>query len=322
MKPHFSIGDAAIEPLRMLTVRPLMLLVWGLIMLLPVIATLAVAMPIFAELAEAGLFDADATSSAAQDDAFAEQVAGMFELQLWSQLLNLAQLIGILFVTAAVIRAVFAGRRGDGTAFLRIGIGELQVAVVGVAIFAGVMILAIVATLLAVGIGFAFSSVIQPWRTLIYVVMGIGLILGFLLLWGRLSLIAPASLHYKTFAFAEGWRLGRGQTWPLFGLLLLLFVIAMVMGLLLILVFALVAGLALGGMSAFSSPEAMEAWFTALPEQPPAVLIGVGALALLPMAYLQGFSQALMTAPYAFAVRSLAAADASAHPAAIEGQRP
>ena len=304
----FSILEAAGEPFRMITRRPLTMTAWGLLMLAPVVASFALMAPLLAEMVEAGAFDPDTMTDAAL---FGEDFATMMQFQAWSQFVNLLQLLATLLVTTAVIRAVYAGRRGDRAAFLRIGMDELQVAVVGVAILVGVMVLTFVALLLAVGVGFALWTVPEPWRWLSYGVMGLGAFLGLLLLWGRLALLAPACIHYRTFAFAEGWRLGRGQTWRLFGLMLVLILICLVIGLAILLLIIVVALAAGGSVQAFADPEAIEAWFEAVPERP-GLLIAGGAILLLPMAFLQGFSAALMTAPYAYAVRALAGEPAPA----------
>ena len=129
--------------------------------------------------------------------------------------------------------------------------------------------------LLALGIGFAVWGVAEPWRTLSYVAMGGAIGLGFLLLWGRLALMAPASLRYRTFGFEQGWRLGRGQTWRLFALLLVMILIALMLAVVLILLMV-VAAIALGaGAFAVNNPEAVEAWLEGLAQRPGWV-IGAG----------------------------------------------
>jgi hypothetical protein len=297
----FSIMEAAGEPFRLVGRRPLATLVWGLVMLLPAVGLMAVFMPMFIEVVTLAVENPDA-----DPDMFSGQMAGqMFQFQLWSNLLNLIQLFLMLFVTTAIIRAVFAGKRGDGAAFLRIGMDELRVAVVGIAVCVGTYALMIVAVLLAVAVGFGLWSLPDPWRWLSCVGLGVSVFIGFLLLWGRLSLLAPASIQHQDFAFIEGWKMGRGQSWRLLGLLIVLILICLLMGVVFVVLAALVFAVIGGGMGAFSDPDAIQAWFRSLPERP-GLLAGAGAILLLPMAYLQGFSQALMTAPYAYVVARLA----------------
>ncbi len=303
---RFSIMEAAGEPFRLVGQRPLATLVWGLVMLVPTIGMFAVFMPVIMEFVAMVAENPDA-----DPEIFSDQIAGhMFQFQLWSNLLNLIQLIFLLFVTTAIIRAVFAGKRGDGLAFLRIGMDEVRVAVVGVAVFVGMYALMIVTVLLAVAVGFGLWSLPDPWRWLSYVGLGVSVFISLLLLWGRLSLLAPASIHHQDFAFVEGWKMGRGQTWRLLGLMIVLILICLLIGVAFVVLAAVVFGIVGGGMGAFADPDAIHAWFTALPERP-GMLAGAAAVLLLPMAWLQGFSQALMTAPYAHVVARLAPAPIS-----------
>ena len=297
----FSITEAIAEPFRQAGRRPLATTIWGLVLLAPTVLVFASIIPLIGEMAEAGFFEPGANTDVSP---FEDDFATAMQFQAWSNLANLLQLAGLLLVTTAIIRAVMNGRRGDGIAFLRIGMHELYVAVAGVAIFVGVMIAVVVAVLLAVGIGLALSGLADPWRPLVFVGMGLTLVIGFLALWGRLALIAPASLRYDTFAFVEGWNLGKGQTWRLLGLLILQFLVAMVIGIALLTLIVLVA-MVVGGSVAATDPDAVLAWLRGLPEQP-ALLIGLGVVLLLPLAWVQGFSQLLVTAPFARAVLDLA----------------
>lgn len=311
----FSITYAAVEPFRLVGRRPVATIVWGLVMLAPSLLVLGAMLPLLTEVFSGG-FDPAAfePGSDPAEVMFGGDMATMMQFQLWS---NLAQLVGILsliLVTAAIIRAVFAGRKGDPAFFLRIGMAELQVAVVGLAVGIGFGLVAILAILLAVGVGFAVSQLGDPWRWLLFIAMGLAVFLGLALLWGRLSLLAPASIRYKTFAFEEGWRLGRGKTWSLLGLGIILFLMAIAVGLAFMILFLIVM-LAVGGGFHAASPEALEAWITSLPGQP-VLLAGMAAVLLIPMAWLQGFTQTLFTAPYAHVVQALAAADEQ--PAAAE----
>ena len=305
---RFSIMDAAAEPFRLVGRRPLATIVWGLVMMAPTLMTIGAMAPFLSELAASGAFSPEALAADPEVTPFGDDMAAMMQFQIWS---NLAQLLGLLvlvIVTTAIIRAVHAGRKGDGAFFLRIGMQELQVAVVGLAVGIGTFFIALVAILLAVGIGFAAWQLGDPWGWLICIALGIAVFVGLLLLWGRLSLLAPASVHYRTFAFEEGWKLGQGKTWRLLGLWIILVLIAIMVGIALMILFMIVM-LAVGGGMQAADPEAIEAWFESLSRQP-AMLVGIGVVLLIPMAWLQGFSQALFTAPYARVVQVLAESDA------------
>lgn len=304
----FSIVDAAVEPFRLVGRRPLATIVWGLVMLAPSLLVMGAMIPLFADLAASGAFSPEAMAAAETDDMpFGDDIASMMQFQIWSQLANLVGMLSLVVVTTAIIRAVHAGRKSDRAFFLRIGMTELQVAVVGLAVGIGFFLVAVLAVLLAVGVGFAVWQLGDPWRWLLCVALGIIVFVGLMLLWGRLSLLAPASVRYRTFAFEQGWKLGRGRTWSLLGLWIILLLIAMMVGIAFVTLFLIVM-LAVGGGVQATDPEAVEAWIRGLPQQP-ALLAGMGVVLLIPVAWLQGFSQALFTAPYAYVVQALAGSE-------------
>lgn len=306
----FSISDAAGEAFRTGFGRPLATVAWGLVLLLPALIVVGAAVPMAVEMSAAGVFEGGADPATVE-----REFSSVWRFQVWSQLANLLQLVSVLFVTTAIGRAVLGGWRRDGAMFLRVGMDEVHVAVVGIAVTVGAIIALMIVALLAVGVGFALWGVAEPWRTLTYVAMGLGIVVGFLLLWGRLALMAPASLRYRTFGFEQGWKLGRGHTWRLFGLLLLMILIALGLAVALValvVLAAMVFGLGAGAL-AMDDPEALEAWLEGLTAQP-ALLLGAGLVLLLPVAWLQGFSQVLMTAPYARVVAVLAREPAPAGP--------
>lgn len=298
----FSIGEAIAEPFRQAGRRPMAVIVWGLVLLAPAVIAFATMIPFLADMAASGAFDMGPDADVSPFD---DNFAAMVQVQIWSQLANLLQMLAALLVTTATIRAVFAGRRGDRTGFLRVGMHELYVAVIGVTIFFGMITAMVVTALLAVAIGVAFRGIPDPWRVLIYVGMGVAYAVGFLALWGRLALLAPASLRYETFAFVEGWKLGRGQTRRLLGVLLLQFLIFIAMGIALALLLMLVVAVVGGGVAAATDPDAVLTWLETLPDRP-ALLIGLGIVLLIPMAWIHGFFQLLATAPFARAVLDLA----------------
>ncbi len=305
---RFSIMDAAVEPFRLVGRRPIATIVWGLVLIAPSLMALGAMLPMMSTMF-AGGFDPAAFEPGADADEmmFGDDMATMMQFQMWSNLANLVGLLTLLLVTTAIIRAVHAGRKSDGAFFLRIGMAELQVAVIGLAVFFGFMIVAILTIMLAVGVGFAVWQLGDPWRWLACIALGGAVFLGLMMLWGRLSLLAPASIRYRTFAFEEGWKLGRGQTRRLLGLWIILLLIAIMLCIVFMTLFFIVM-LAVGGGVSATDPEAVEAWVRGLPQRP-GLLIGMGVVLLIPMAWLQGFSQALFTAPYAYAVQSLVGPD-------------
>lgn len=305
----FSIANAAAEPFRLVGRRPLATIVWGLVMLGPGVMVFAAMAPLLAGIFSGG-FDPAVfePGTDAEEALFGGDMAAMMQFQLWSNLAQLLGLLALVVVTAAIIRGVFAGRKGDPAFFLRVGMAELQVAVVGLAVGIGFFFVTLIAVLLAAAVGFALWQLGDPWRWLLCIALGVAVVLGLMLLWGRLSLLAPASIRYKTFAFEEGWKLGRGQTWRLVGLWITLFLIAILVGVALMVLIMIVV-LAVGGGVQLTDPEALEAWITGLPQRP-AWMAALAVMLLIPVAWLHGFSQALFTAPFAQAVQALAESDA------------
>src|SRR5690606_5992266 len=86
--------------------------------------------------------------------------------------------------------------------------------------------------------------------------------------------------------------------------------VAIVIGMALILLLVIVAMMVGGGVAA-TNPDAVLAWLEGLPEQP-ALLTGLVVVLLLPLAWIHGFSNLLVTAPFARAVMDLAAEPAAA----------
>lgn len=218
---RFSIGTAFGDAFGLIRRRPLSIFVWGLLMVAPAAATFSLLWPMMGDMA--GAMAAEAHGGGPSDAAF----ENMMQFQALSGLLNIVQLLVMVVVYTAVMRAVLRPRE---TSFfsLRLGMDELRVAVVGLALIVGLYIGIFVLALVGMAIGFAAWGAGSPTNWL--VIMGL-IVAAFLAIWlgmARVSLIAPASVLYRTFAFPEGWRLGRGQTGALFGLSLLMLLLLIV----------------------------------------------------------------------------------------------
>lgn len=309
MRRGFSIGSAVAAPFPLAFRRPLSTMAWGLVLLIPSVVAIAAFAPLVSQALETGDASVLATEGAISDF---ESFGAFMEFQAWSGLSNVLGLLATLLVTTAVIRATMAERRRrDGAAFLRLGRDEFHVAVIGIAI-----IVAVVAGWLLIGaviVGFAVAAGVSGgemnWAALVAVGVGLVGLFATLVLWGRLSLIAPVAVILKTLAFDEGWKAGRGQTGHLLLLILTLFAVTLLIGLVLVVLF-MIAAVALGaGMAHMGNPEdwddaAIEAWMLAQFENPWPML-GIGAVLLPLMAWITGFSQALWTAPFAVAAQGL-----------------
>lgn len=310
---RFSIGTSIAEGFRLVTSRPLTVFVWGLLMLAPAFGALALILPAMGELF-ASMPDPD--SAAAVDEAMSDAMFGqMMQFQLASMLSNVVQLLVMAVIYTAIFRAVLRPRESSFFS-LRLGMDELRVAVVGLAIGVGLYVTTMVAVLLGVGIGFgvgASDTAAGIWTAAVLV---FAVILGVLWMMARVSLIAPASVLYRDFAFAQGWKLASGKGWALFGMSLL--ICLMIMGIYLIV--GLIVAVTIGGlvatmMPAFESmpPDAnpfaeMSAWMAA--NWYWAIVAGlIGSM-------VYGALMTLMIAPFASACRQLAESSTSAETAA------
>ena len=307
---RFSIGTAISEAFGLIRRRPLATFVWGLLMLAPSVGSLALILPILG-----GMITAIAVEGADPDQVQNAMMGDMMQMQGLSALLNLGQLVVTVVVYTAVMRAVVRPRE---TAFfsLRLGMDELRVAVVGLALVVGFYLLLLVVVLLGVGIGFATWGLGEPYNWLTILALCLGLIPAIWLGAARVSLMVPASVVHRRLAFEEGWKLGRGQTCALFGMMLLVILIMLV-------VQAVVVGI---GSAVFMAAAGGMDWsriIAAIEENPIGALTVLFnanwpwvTLAGLAVSVLYGVILTLSIAPFASACRQLSAEVA---PAAEEG---
>ncbi|MDO1559702.1 hypothetical protein Q0812_09710 [Brevundimonas sp. 2R-24] len=289
----FSIGDAALEPFRLAFGRPLSTFVWGLVLLAPLALMGGATVEMFRTMI------AHASDPEGLHEALMAQSLGV---QLWAQLAQLLQVVFAAVVSAAMIRAVFAGRGRDRALFLRIGMTELYVLIVLIAVAVGLFVAAVLVGLLLVGLGALMWGLPEGVKIPAYVLMGAAYVVGLLLLWGRLALIAPATVRSKTLAFEPGWKAGRGQTLRLFLMLLLSWIIGVVVSLI---VWGVLIGVAVAAGAALGVGDApsFDAWLEGAMANP-ALLWGGGGVLLLIVCWMQGLSQLMMVAPYARALQN------------------
>ncbi|MDI1326263.1 MAG: hypothetical protein PSV23_05625 [Brevundimonas sp.] len=218
---RFSIGTAIGDAFGLIRRRPLSVFVWGLLMVAPSAATLGLMLPMMGDMV--GEMAAAGPDGGAHNAAFAD----MMQFQALSWLMNLVQLFLTVVVYTAVMRAVLRPRE-SGFFSLRLGMDEVRVAVVGIAVVVGIYIAMIVLTLIGFAVGFAVWGAGSPMNWLVITGLIVTVILVVWLAMARVSLIAPASVLYRSFAFPEGWRLARGQTGALFGMMLLVVLLVIV----------------------------------------------------------------------------------------------
>jgi hypothetical protein len=303
---RFSIGTAIGEAFDLMRRRPLAVFVWGLLMVAPSVASMALILPMMGDV-----FASIGAPGADQEQIHDAMMGNMMQMQGVSSLLNLLQLVLTVIVYTAVMRAIVRPRE---TSFfsLRLGMDELRVAVVGVAIVVGFYLLALILVLLGVGIGFAVWGLGEPINWIIIVAMCLALFVAIWLGAARVSLMAPASVMSRTFAFEEGWKLGRGRTGALFGMMLLILLIIIVVEVIVFGIGSAVFAATAGGMdwsqihaSIEANPIAgLQALFMA--NWPWITVAGLIVSALY------GFLLTLGIAPFASACRQLAAQAAPA----------
>jgi hypothetical protein len=218
---RFSIGTAVNDAFGLIGRRPLAVFVWGLILVVPSAAAFGFMLPMMGDMVAA--MELQRADGGAHDAAFAE----MMQFQAVSWLFNIVQLLLMVVVYTAIMRAVLRPRESSFFS-LRLGMDELRIAVVGLALIVGLYAAMIVMVLIGGAIGFAVWGAGSPMNWLVIIGLIVTGFVAVLIALARVSLIMPASVLYRTFAFAEGWRLGRDQTLPLFGMMLLLLLLLMV----------------------------------------------------------------------------------------------
>ncbi len=315
---RFSIGTAFGDAFGLVRDRPLAVLVWGLLLFAPLFCAVVVLFPAMGDVIAAMPAPGEGDPS---DSAPDWVLARMIQFQLGSMLFNIANLLVAVVVYTAVFRAVI--RPTETEAFsLRLGMDEVRIAVVGLAIGVGLYAAMLVFAMIAVAIGFAVGQGggTGPLIATILILI-VALVVMIFVGLARVSMIAPASLLYRDFAFVQGWRLASGNTLPLLGMMLLVYLSILLIELVLI----AGVGMALvgqGGLAAFDWIEADANPFAGLGDWLSAnwhwtVVIGLVGVVLY------GLLTTLAIAPFASACRQLAegsaptgASDRSPAPAA------
>ena len=292
MKPRFSFNDAVSAPFGLLRRRPLYLLVWGLLMVAVTAAMYSLMIPILAAIPFGDGSEAAAEAYVQEVSRFTGVINGV----------SLLSYLVMLLIWTAAGRAVLSPGRGDRFLFLRTGMDEVRVAVAVVGIFIGWYVALLILILIGVGIGMALWAVNE--QAAVVTLIGYGLLIFAASIWAliRLSLVAPASLILKRFAFAEGWTLARGQVWKLIGLNLVVWVVYMLSA---ILMYAVVVGILAAGFfgQGLTWPSDVQSVADLEPVFRP--MIAPLALTAIPLALGFGWVMALYAAPSVIAARHL-----------------
>lgn len=295
MTKAFSISEALASGFRLTRRRPLRVWAWGMASVAPSLLFGALMLR---------LFGAIAMEDMASGEPSAAFVGQMMQFQVWSGLANILQGLIWVAVTAAIFRAVLFPERPAPFAGLKVGMDEVRIAVVALAMIIAFYAAAIVIGLLAfaIGAGLWFISEMVAVALGLLTALAAGLAVWALLL--RACLIMPASVALNDFAFVAGWKLAKGQVLRLLGLSLAIVAVVLAIELALLGIVVVVLFLA-AGINVFSLAAMLDQG--APPEVDWGVLIPWALAAFVPLSWLQGFLTTVMMAPYAQAARSLLA---------------
>lgn len=291
MTESFSISEAMATPLRVIRRHPAAVFVWGFVV---AVFTVLAALMIFGTLANIPLGD-----GAEAPPEFLGQIMAM---QGISMLMNIAQLVLTVAVWAATMRATLRIGRPDKWFFLRVGMDELRVGVVGIALFIG----AYLAVLIMVVIGALVTAIVWHVSQAVALVLGIVLFLALVafvaVATARLSLIAPATMILGRLAFVEGWNLGKKRALPLLGLLVCTWLVYLVVYFIIafVVIIILFATGAFAHMAAIGDAVTFGDLFPSAP-----VMWSVALLTVGPGAFLYGSVMTLLSAPFVSAARQL-----------------
>lgn len=304
---RFSIGEAVGAGFVLIKRRPFSVFVWGLLTILPAAAAMGVMLPMM-ESWTGSMVEAATEGGAASSGMPDSMMAHMMQMQGVMAPLNAIRFVLGVVVYTAIVRAVV--RPKDSSFFsLRLSMDEVRVFVVSLAIGIGVVVGVVLLSLLGVAVGAGLWQFVGPAKGLVTAVLVIVCILAALLLGGRLSLMIPATVRFRTFAFVEGWNLGKGRNWSLVGVMLLLFLI--IIGIEIV-----VGGLMAGVFFTVLGHSGFDPHMMVAGDNPFEGLQGMAranwpllAVGLVIGAMLYGMLTVILTAPFASVVRQLADTD-------------
>ena len=300
----FSISVALGEAFRTAGRRPLSVWVWGLIVLLPVVAQFAFVTGAMLDLP----FDTFAEAARSNDDDAIEQslIPLMMQMQMGDLLGLVIRVVGGAVLAAAVYRVILQPALAKRRPFaLGLGMPELRVGMTYVVVVIGLVIGMMCVALLMAGIGLgAWPRLTEAGQAWLVALLVFVLLIALLAAYSRVCLIPPSCIADDDFAFETGWRRGKGQTGRLALMTLALWLICIVIMLAAYAVVGLIgwgvwAGLGLGGDWPQDPASLRDVVL-----HDPRILWLAGAL-MIPLTWVYGLQMLLNLAPYASAVRQL-----------------
>lgn len=292
----FSVTRALGDGFELVGRRPLAVLVWGALLTLPYVLIVPMTIGLLQSIPPTAWDDSETMNS--------EFMAQMMQFQALSNLTNVVAIAALVFVSAAVFRAVLFPERSKAF-YLRASLDELRLAVVSIAVFIGWMLAAGLVVLILALIGVSFAHAAPAVQGLAWVLLGLigtaAIVIGF----AHIALMGPATIGTADFAFAAGWRGARRSWGRLSALTVLLVLIAVVLQMLFYVVFAGLLGLAwamglLGDIGGFFTSGDPSAWRIDV-----ARAWGLVALLFVPVSMMMGVVQTVMLAPFASAWRQV-----------------
>lgn len=297
-----DIGKTAFAGFALVGRKPLTIVGWGLFILvvgvLPVIGILGAMGPALADLIAVGKNGGEPTP---------QQM--MPFISTWYAANPILWVLGLLLrvmLAGAVFRAVLEPKN-SGWAYLRLGMGEVMLALVVICVSILLTMGAMVWIGLTAGIGFALWQASHAATIGFCILSGVMLAVVAIWLSLRFSLAAPMSFAERNFRLFESWKVTRGNAFNLLLVALILVLIVLVLEGVVMAVMAAVGMSVAGGMGGMHhlDEQAIEAFF----RQSPRVLIGTlgpwVAVCGLVISYVGAVFVAVFTAPWAEAYRQL-----------------
>ena len=258
---RFSIGEALGAAFKLMRQRPAAVFVWGALIISPTLAF----MPVMLATMSRFVTTMEAQSASGIDPATApfpaEALAGMIGMQLAFGLLNLLQLFALIVVYPAIMRAIIRPQERSWFS-MRVSMDEVRVALVAGAVLGGFYIVMMIAMMLVMVVGIfvigagSGSDASAVTVAIMMPVLMLAIMAIVLCVLPRFSLMAPASLMTRRFAFAEGWRMAKGQWGRLIGLQLSVIAIILLVELVLFVIVVAVAMLVASAGLGATLPDA------------------------------------------------------------------
>ncbi|HEY2179095.1 MAG TPA: hypothetical protein VGH15_10965 [Caulobacteraceae bacterium] len=304
-----SIGEAIGEGFGLIGRRPLLVLLWGAANTAWSVLVAALMRPWMTSLLslQKSMITSGAGATPPSSAEVMSRMGPIFQFEGAIMLIALVSAFVSVILNCAVFRAVLRPE-ARGIAYLRLGSAELMLFffflaayfVFGIGIFIAIIPVAVLVAVAvaahapAIGFLLAFAAGIAILVLFVWVIL-------------RLSLVGPMTVQDGKFHFLDAWRLTRGHAGALFAIGLCLFAIAVVIGLV-----SLALTLALGGAAALGAfQDAMRGTPTSPVSLMPALSAAfiIRYLIAIP---LSGCLLAIVGAPWARAFRDLAQPDVAA----------